>query len=222
MRISEVSKLTGLSLSNIRFYEKKGLLAPGRETESKYRDYSEEDVRQLKRIILFRKLDLPIEKISSLQSRELSLYDALRTQQEELEAKREMIQGSIELCQRILYEPNVENIDVDYYLNYVGEEEKKGKRFAQIEEAIDGLADFSGATKMGNGYFIGGFFCNVWVGRAFILAWIVTCIVLPISSIARDVQRLGFVPEDKIIFWGVWFLVLTISLVQFLKSRRHP
>ena len=34
MRISEVAKLTGLADSNIRFYEKKGLLAPQRETDS--------------------------------------------------------------------------------------------------------------------------------------------------------------------------------------------
>ena len=45
MRISEVSKLTGLSVSNIRFYGKKGLLAPVREEDSKYRDYSEENVQ---------------------------------------------------------------------------------------------------------------------------------------------------------------------------------
>lgn len=220
MRISEVSKLTGLSVSNIRFYEKKGLLSPVREEDSKYRDYSQEDVQQLKRIILFRKLDMPIEKIGLLQTKRLKLSDALQTQKEELEEKREMIQGSIELCQRILYEPDVENLDIDYYLNYVGEEEKKGKHFVQIEEALDELADFTGMTRTGGSCFIGGLPINKWVIRVISLVWAVSCIVLPVSSIVGEIQRFGIVATEKVIFWGVWFLVLTISYVQFIKSRR--
>ena len=46
MRISEVAKETGLSVSNIRFYEKKGLLSPERKEESNYRDYTEEDIKR--------------------------------------------------------------------------------------------------------------------------------------------------------------------------------
>ena len=38
MRIGEVAKRTGLNVSNVRFYERKGLLAPVREEESNYRE----------------------------------------------------------------------------------------------------------------------------------------------------------------------------------------
>ena len=44
MRIGEIAKRTGLNISNIRFYERKGLLTPKREQDSQYRDYTEEDV----------------------------------------------------------------------------------------------------------------------------------------------------------------------------------
>ena len=37
MKISEAAKLTGLNVSSIRFYERKGLLMPQREDGSKYR-----------------------------------------------------------------------------------------------------------------------------------------------------------------------------------------
>lgn len=40
MKIGEVANETGLSISNIRFYEKKGLLSPSRKEESGYRDYT--------------------------------------------------------------------------------------------------------------------------------------------------------------------------------------
>ena len=63
MKIGEVGKETGLSASNIRFYEKKGLLCPKRREESQYREYGPEDVRRLKEIMLFRKLGISVESI---------------------------------------------------------------------------------------------------------------------------------------------------------------
>ena len=53
MRIGEIAERTGLNISNVRFYERKGLLTPEREAGSKYRDYSEEDVNRIKKILLF-------------------------------------------------------------------------------------------------------------------------------------------------------------------------
>ena len=38
MRIKEVEDLVGITRKNIRFYEKEGLLTPGRELENSYRD----------------------------------------------------------------------------------------------------------------------------------------------------------------------------------------
>ena len=52
MRIKEVEDLVGITKKNIRFYEKEGLLTPGRELENSYRDYTEEDVSRLRIIKL--------------------------------------------------------------------------------------------------------------------------------------------------------------------------
>ena len=119
MRISEAAKETGLSVSNIRFYEKKGLLSPEREEESKYRDYTKEDIRRLKQIILYRKMNLPVEMIFLILNGEASAKKVLQKQKEELIEQQRMLQGSIELCSRILAENDLEQIDVDYFLNYV-------------------------------------------------------------------------------------------------------
>ena len=66
MRIGEVAQRTGLSISNIRFYEKKGLNGPDRNAQNRYREYGEEDVRRLEEIILYRKMDFTIETIADL------------------------------------------------------------------------------------------------------------------------------------------------------------
>lgn len=49
MKIKEVEKQVGLAKENIRYYEKEGLIKPER-TANNYREYSEQDVAQLKKI----------------------------------------------------------------------------------------------------------------------------------------------------------------------------
>lgn len=49
MRISDLSRLTGVSIRSLRYYEEKGLLAPSR-TDSGYRVYAEEDVERVRQI----------------------------------------------------------------------------------------------------------------------------------------------------------------------------
>ncbi|MDE7318096.1 MAG: MerR family transcriptional regulator, partial [Lachnospiraceae bacterium] len=43
MNIQELEKRTGITKQNIRFYERKGLLCPKRNTANNYREYTEED-----------------------------------------------------------------------------------------------------------------------------------------------------------------------------------
>ena len=61
MKINEVEQLVGVTKRNIRFYEKEGLLSPGR-TDNGYRDYGEEDVEALRKIKLLRKLDVGVRR----------------------------------------------------------------------------------------------------------------------------------------------------------------
>ena len=73
MKINQVEQLVGITKGNIRFYEKEGLLTPGRNTDNGYRDYSDADVAWLKKIKLLRMLDVPIEEILRLKSGSLTV-----------------------------------------------------------------------------------------------------------------------------------------------------
>ena len=77
MRIGEVAQRTGLSISNIRFYEKKGLIGPERNEQNRYREYEEEDVQQLEKIILYRKMDFTIETIAELLDHKVDVQQAM-------------------------------------------------------------------------------------------------------------------------------------------------
>lgn len=220
MRISEVAKLTGLNVSNIRFYEKKGLLAPGRDEESRYRDYTEKDVEQLKKIILFRKMDIPIETIYLMESGEASLTSVLKRQEAELLTKREMLQGSIDLCQRMMEEQNPETIDIDYYLNYVKEEEQQGRLFGEVEELLEDWADFSGLMPFRGDPYVGKFLRNTWVMRALTLICIIGWIGIPLWEISRVSQVRSVPAVSFLLWWLLWLAASILAFRQFRKGRK--
>ena len=84
MKIGEAAKETGLSISNIRFYERKGLLCPRRKEESQYREYEPEDIRRLKEIMLLRKMGISVESIYLLYEGQTKLLGLLERQEKEL------------------------------------------------------------------------------------------------------------------------------------------
>ena len=47
MTIKEIEQITGLTRSNIRFYEKEKLISPVRNASNGYREYSEEDIKTI-------------------------------------------------------------------------------------------------------------------------------------------------------------------------------
>lgn len=55
-KIDEVSKETGLTKRTLRFYEEIGLIKPPERSEGKFRLYSEEDIKQIRNVILAREV----------------------------------------------------------------------------------------------------------------------------------------------------------------------
>lgn len=132
MDIKEVEKLLFVTRANVRFYEKEGLINPKRK-ENNYRDYCEDDILQLKKILIFRKLGFTIKEISDMQNGELSLDKALDDNIKRLEDEIKDLQGSIELARKIEKDHNdFENMDENYYWDIMNSEEQKGKKFVDI------------------------------------------------------------------------------------------
>ena len=129
--IKEAEAESGINKQNIRYYEKMGLIHPDRNTINGYRKYSEEDIRRLKFIYLFRKLDMPLEEIRNLLDGAIDLPTALAQQKDRLKAEQERIQGAILFCEGI-QERKLEELDVDNCLQKMEAEEKRGSLFANI------------------------------------------------------------------------------------------
>ena len=132
MTIKEVEQLLSVSRANIRFYEKEGLLTTTRRTNN-YRDYSEENVQELKKIILFRKLGFTIDEIKQLQSGQMNLNDAAAENIARLEKEIENLEGALKLTKRIADEQtNFVAVDENSYLDVLQSEEKNGAAFKDI------------------------------------------------------------------------------------------
>lgn len=67
MRIGELAQQTGLSIETIRYYEREGLINKPRRSASGYRQFDEQDVRQIEFITQAKELGLTLSEIKKLQ-----------------------------------------------------------------------------------------------------------------------------------------------------------
>lgn len=89
MTVNEVSKLTGVSIRALQYYDKIGLLHPAEYTEAGYRLYDDTTLERLQQIMLFRELEFSLKEIKSiLQSPDFDRDKVLEQQIELLSLKR--------------------------------------------------------------------------------------------------------------------------------------
>lgn len=135
MKINEVEQLVGITKRNIRFYEKEGLLSPGRNADNGYRDYTEGDVDTLRKIKLLRKLDVAIDEIRKMQLGVLTLDDGLRRHVIQLERERSNLATIRALCQTLAdADVQLSSLDAGHWLEEMEQMEERGTRFMNVRK----------------------------------------------------------------------------------------
>ena len=218
MKIGEAAKETGLSISNIRFYEKKGLLEPARDQESKYRNYTEEDILRLKKIIIFRKMDLSVEQIAAMLRGKTDVKEVLKNQEQELLNKIREMEGALELC-RILEKEEVPlDIEPEQYLDYIAQEEKKGKKFSKAEELLDGMLESAEALSGGMqsvGFWKAILGSYAWLGKYLnLIFWLLVVGIVVFALITREPSVRNY------LYWGGLLLFLLMRVSCYWKNQR--
>lgn len=66
--INKISKIAGVTLRTLRYYDKIGLLTPSKRTEAGYRIYTDEDIEKLQQILFFKELDFPLSEIVKIMN----------------------------------------------------------------------------------------------------------------------------------------------------------
>ena len=94
--VNEVSKLTGVSIRTLQYYDKIGLLTPAMRTEAGYRLYDDTALERLQQILLFRELEFSLSDIKAiLEAPDFDMKKALSQQIELLTLKKQRLEAII-------------------------------------------------------------------------------------------------------------------------------
>lgn len=118
MTIKEVEDRTGLTRSNIRFYEKEKLIEPSRNDKNGYRDYSEKDVENIIKIAYLRTLEISIEDIRNIVSDKVPLAEMIKKQTTAIQTQIEGLNKAKIMCERMLESGNIsfDELQVEKYV----------------------------------------------------------------------------------------------------------
>ena len=102
MTVKEVSRLTGVSVLTLQYYDQIGLLHPGTRTEAGYRLYDATTLETLQQILLFRELKFSLKEIAAiLQNPHCDREKALEQQIELLTLQKRHLESLITLAENI-------------------------------------------------------------------------------------------------------------------------
>lgn len=102
MTVNEVSKLTGVSIRALQYYDKIGLLKPAGYTGSGYRLYDDRALEMLQQILLFKALEFSLKEIKEILSRpDFDRKKALEQQIMLLTMKKEHLENLIGFAREI-------------------------------------------------------------------------------------------------------------------------
>lgn len=100
--ISQVAKLTGVSVRTLQYYDEIGLLSPSDLTPAGYRLYDENALQTLQQILFFRELDFSLKEIIKImQDPDFNRIAAFKKQKELLLLKRNRTDKLIQLLERL-------------------------------------------------------------------------------------------------------------------------
>ena len=100
--ISQVAKLTGVSIRTLQYYDEIGLLKPSELTAAGYRMYDDNTLQILQQILFFKELGFPLKEIKEiLEKPDFDRIAAFKKQKELFLLKRDRLDRLIQLLERL-------------------------------------------------------------------------------------------------------------------------
>ena len=103
--IREVTEITGITVNALRYYDRKGLLHPTVRNPEGRKEwlYDDEAVRRAKKILLLRRIGIPVESIAFVIEKAYKMDEGiLRSRLEVLRDERKLIDEQISLASVLL------------------------------------------------------------------------------------------------------------------------
>lgn len=139
MTIKDAEKITGLSAKSIRLYESKGLITVDRNEKNDYRNYTDENIKQLKRIKIYRYFNFSIEEIKELlNDNSEDLIDKIQTKMEKYEDETEDISSKRDMLSEISKDLSKGKLELDDYADAV--DFLEGEEMSELRKIINELS----------------------------------------------------------------------------------
>ena len=132
---------------------------------------------------------------------------------------KENYQSPFTECGLIREKPSAQE-KLDQYLNYVQEEEAKGKQFAEIGEFMEDMADFSKISAFRADPYVGPFFQNPWMARMISIGIWLLLLALPLEHVLMAVQGKEKFSILKTAALGILFLFFTMNFCYYRRLKK--
>lgn len=111
--VKEISKVTGISVRTLHYYDEIGLLKPTEKSEAGYRLYDDKALETLQQILFFREFDIPLKEIKAVMDNpSLDRNRILQMQRKMLVMKKERMERLISSIDDILKGENKMDFEV--------------------------------------------------------------------------------------------------------------
>lgn len=150
--VKEISRLTGVSVRTLHYYDEINLLKPTKTTDAGYRLYDDTALERLHSILLFRELQFPLGEIKAiLDSNGFDKEAALKEQIKLLEMQKNRLDEIIDSARKLLMKGN-DNMNFSAFNKseidkYADEAKKKWENTAAYKEFAEKHSDSDDKTE---------------------------------------------------------------------------
>ncbi|MDE6470632.1 MAG: MerR family transcriptional regulator [Eubacterium sp.] len=149
--VKEISRLTGISVRTLHYYDEINLLKPTQITDAGYRLYDDTALERLHSILLFRELEFSLKEIKTiLDSPELDTQVALQEQIKLLELKKSRLDKIIKSARKLLLKGNenmsfseFDKTEIEQYADEAKQKWGHTEAYKEFEQMYSNSADKS-------------------------------------------------------------------------------
>ena len=162
-------------------------------------------------------------KIACVLDGQNSLEEMVQQQLLELQHKQQEIQGSMDLWRKLVADHAYDGQNIDFYLSYVKEEEKKGHRFAELEELVCDFSEYSEFYKVSGDPLFQLLFHKVRNQKVFLWGWFGLWIAISLFFVIEFGLGDGRMPLlVRAFVLGLVPVLLWYDFFWYCKRKRHP
>lgn len=138
MKINEVSKITGVSIRTLHYYDKIGILVPTK-LDNGYRIYSKDDLNKLQKILFYKYLNFRLSDIANILKDNSNSLIILEEQHKLLLEEKKKIENIIKIVEKTIkdYKGEINMSIEEKFEGFKKEDMKKYERAAKEKYGTD-------------------------------------------------------------------------------------